>query len=195
MHKEHGRMKQFTVLAALSAVLLWAGCSRLPAGDVLRKAQDDEELARKMLDTMRVKPDGKKYFQNVVSEYSTLVDHYEESPEAAVALFRRAAIRNNDTKEHELAIEDYKLYARRYPTDEKTPVAMFLVGYIYNNELHNLDSAAAAYRRFLAAFPQNEMASSAQFELDNLGKSPDELVPPEPQRQKPPPRQVAKKKS
>jgi hypothetical protein len=54
---------------------------------------------------------------------------------------------------------------------------MFLIGYLYNNELHHLDSAAAAYRRFLEKYPNHEMALSAQFELDNLGKSPEELLP------------------
>jgi len=177
----------FLVIVCL---VLWMGCSKPPANEVLKKAQESEELARRMLDTMRVKPDPKEYFRPVIAEFSKLVERYESTPEAEVALFRRAAIRNNDTKEHELAVADYKLYADRYPAGEKTPLVMFLIGYIYNNELLNLDSAAAAYRRFLQKFPDNEMASSAQFELNNLGKSPEELLPPEPPGEEP-----AKKKT
>ena len=64
---------------------------------------------------------------------------------------------------------------------------MFLVGYLYNNELHNTDSAAAAYRRFLERFPQHEMATSAQYELQTLGKSPEELLPQDRETESPPP--------
>jgi TolA-binding protein len=111
-----------------------------------------------------------------VEGYSGVINDHPSSVLAERALFQRAAIRTNDTKEHELAIADYRLYAQRYPDGEKTPLAMFLIGYIYNNELHNLDSAASAYRRFLEKYPTSEMAMSAQFELNTLGKSPEELI-------------------
>ncbi len=175
------------VLAVL--VLVWVGCSRPPAAEVLKRAQDAEEFARRTLDSLQAVAPGdsarvalrtSEHFKDVLAEYSKLVDDYADAPEAEAALFRRAGIRNNFTKEHDLAVADYALYARRYPDSEKTPLVMFLVGYIYNNELHQLDSAAAAYRRFLERFPDNEYAGSAQFELSTLGKSPEELLPPEP---------------
>jgi tetratricopeptide (TPR) repeat protein len=191
--------------ALLIAVVLssWVGCSKPPASEVLKNAQDAEEYARKTLDSLhalrladstRPSPQPSEQFKDVISAYTKLVDDYPDSPEAEVALFRRAGIRNNFTKEHDLAVKDYALYARRYPDDEKTPLVMFLVGYIYNNELHQLDSAAAAYKRFLERFPDNEMASSARFELSTLGKSPDELLPPEPPADENPPQKHVPKK-
>src|SRR4030065_318958 len=39
------------------------------------------------------------------------------------------------------------------------------------------ESAARASRMFLAAYPRHPMAQSAQFELDNLGKAPEDLLP------------------
>ena len=185
-------------LVAASVLLSWAGCSRPPASEVLKTAQDAEEYTRRTLDSLqalavvdstRAALQPAMHFKDVIAGYTTLVDDYADAPEAEVALFRRAGIRNNYTKEHDLAVRDYALYARRYPDNEKTPLVMFLVGYIYNNELHQIDSAAAAYRRFLERFPDNEMAPSAQFELSTLGKSPDELLPPAP-----PPEQKASRK-
>ena len=61
---------------------------------------------------------------------------------------------------------------------------MFMVGYIFNNDLNMVDSARAAYTRFLERFPEAELATSAQYELDNLGKKPEDLLllePGEPQ--------------
>ncbi len=184
-------------------LLALAGCSKPSAPEALKMAQDAEEYARRTLDSLQVlrfadttraplKP--AEHFKDVIARYTALVEDYPGSPEAEVALFRRAAIRNNYTREPELAVRDYAQYARLYPDNEKTPLVMFLVGYIYNNELHQLDSAEAAYKRFLQKYPDNEMAPSAQFELSTLGKSPDQLLPPAPPVEtKAPRKQVAKR--
>lgn len=184
-------------------LLALAGCSKPSAPEALKMAQDAEEYARRTLDslqvlrfadTTRAPLNAAEHFKDVIARYTTLVDGYPDSPEAEIALFRRAGIRNNYTKEPELAVRDYAQYARRYPDNEKTPLVMFLVGYIYNNELHQLDSAEAAYKRFLQKYPDNEMAPSAQFELSTLGKPPDQLLPPAPPVETRAPRkQVAKR--
>jgi tetratricopeptide (TPR) repeat protein len=171
--------------AACAALTILSGCSKPPAADLLKRAHEGEENRRKALDTMRVKPDLREYFSPVMDDYTTLIEGYAEAPESEAALFRRAVIRGGDLKDVEGAIADYRLYAERYPTREKTPLALFLVGYLYNNELRQLDSAGAAYRRFLEAFPEHEMASAARYELENLGKTPDELMLQEPPADRP----------
>ncbi len=93
------------------------------------------------------------------------------------ALFRTATIRNNEMRDPEQAVLSYKQYADRYPEAKRAPMATFLAGYLYHNELGQLDSAEAWYQRFLERYPQHEMALSAQFELNSLGKTPDELLP------------------
>ena len=55
---------------------------------------------------------------------------------------------------------------------------MFLTGFLCNEELKDLENAKNAYESFLAAYPNHEMADDAQFELKNLGKKPEELLPP-----------------
>ena len=71
---------------------------------------------------------------------------------------------------------------------------MFLIGYLYNNELHNLDSASAAYKRYLAKYPNDQYASSAQFELNTLGKPMEEILPGAPAPASPEPKKSVKKK-
>jgi tetratricopeptide (TPR) repeat protein len=171
--------------AACATLLILPACSKPPAADLLRRAQEGEETRRQALDTMRVKPDLREYFSSVTDDYTKLVESYEGTPESETALFRRAVIRGGDLKDVEGAIADYKLFATRYPTGEKAALSLFLVGYLYNNELRQLDSAGAAYRRFLEAFPDHEMASAARYELENLGKTPDELMLQEPPADRP----------
>jgi tetratricopeptide (TPR) repeat protein len=170
---------------ACAALTIIAGCSKPPAADLLKRAQEGEESRRKALDTMRVKPDLREFFSPVMDDYSKLVEDYEGTPESETALFRRAVVRGGDLKDVEGAIADYKLYAERYPGREKAALSLFLVGYLYNNELRQVDSAGAAYRRFLEAFPEHEMASAARYELENLGKTPDELMLQEPPADRP----------
>jgi outer membrane protein assembly factor BamD (BamD/ComL family) len=187
-------MRVFALLSVILAGFVFAGCSRMTPEELWAQAAQAEENARKTLDTARTALDKKVLFAPALESYGQLIDDYSNQPQAEEALIRRAAIRGNDTREIELAIQDYKLYAARYPEGKRAPLAMFLVGYMYNNELNNTDSAAAAYKRFLEKFPDNEMASSAQFELNTLGKAPEQLLPAEEPVAPSKPAKVAKKK-
>lgn len=173
-------MRASGVCVLLAALAFLYGCSKQSPEELWTSAAKAEQVARSVLDTARTSQDMHKVLAPAMELYGEIIDDYPDSPQAEQALIRRAAIRANDTREIELAIADYKLYGERYPGGPRAPLAMFLVGYMYNNELHNLDSAAAAYNRFLAKYPDDEMASSARFELNTLGKTPEELIPNEP---------------
>lgn len=164
------------LVSIVAVAMIVAGCSKPSAEERFAKAEAAQRAARAAADSLTGRVDPKTLFAPVIEQYSSVIDDHPSSVLAEKALFQRAAIRTNDTKEHELAVSDYRLYAQRYPDGEKTPLALFLIGYIYNNELHNLDSAASAYKRFLEKYPTSEMAMSAQFELNTLGKSPEELI-------------------
>jgi len=168
-------MKLVYAVLAVTLVAL-VGCSKPTAEEYFAQAQQSAEEARRTVDSLRTVQDLPKLFQPAIDGFTKLIDAYPGSAEAETAQFMVATIRNNDTHEPLLAIEAYKKYAEHYPDGKQAPLAMFLVGYLYNNEVHNLDSAGAAYRRFLEKYPENEMASSAQFELNTLGKSPEELL-------------------
>ena len=53
---------------------------------------------------------------------------------------------------------------------------MFSTGFIYANNLNQVDSARAAYTLFLEKYPQSELAASAKGELENLGRTPEEII-------------------
>ncbi len=176
---------KFRLLTALGllAVLLPA-CKKETPEELVKTGDREYAAAVQTADSVRVAGgDVKKLFQPAIDAYEKVADEYPGTEHAEYALSRLAAIRNNDTREPELAIAAYRRYLAAFPDGPQAPTAMFLIGYLYNNDLHNTDSAAAAYRRYLEKYPQHEMASSAQYELQNLGKSPEELLP---QDQEPP---------
>jgi TolA-binding protein len=172
-------MKYFSGFVLLLLAALGAGCSPPSPKTMLARAASAEEAARAKADTVRDAVRRSAMFGEALEMYGGLREKYPDSPEAEQALFKIATIHNNDTRRFPEAVALYKEYADRYPDEEKAAVATFLIGYIYHNELGMLDSAESAYRTFLSRYPDHELAVSAQFELNSLGKSPEEILPPE----------------
>ena len=173
--------------SAIAAIVLLSliGCSKPTPEEALQRAEQLLAQARTAADTVGSPDQLASVFAPGIEALQGVVDGYPGTPEAERALFSVAATYNNESQEFQKAIDAYQRYVRTYPDGGKAAVAMFLVGYIYNNQLGNVDSARAAYQRFLEKYPQHEMAVSAQFELNNLGKSPEDLLPPQPAEQKP----------
>jgi TolA-binding protein len=106
----------------------------------------------------------------------TILREYPNGKDAPAALYKLGEIYQDNKHEYQTAVRYYKAFAERYPDLNSTPVAMFVTAFIYNNNLQMVDSAKVAYMQFLAKFPQHELAASAKFELDNLGRTPDEII-------------------
>ena len=170
-------MQSRIVWIVLVGATLIGGCRKPVVEETMRKAEKTNAAAEASADSARLAGDIVAYFRPTIEAFERVVADYPGTPQAERALYLIATIRNNDTHESQLAIDGFKRYLAAYPAGAQAPTALFLIGFIYNNELHNLDSSAASYREFLSRFPQNEMASSAQFELDHLGKPPEETFP------------------
>lgn len=146
----------------LAAAVGLAGCSRVSPEERWTAAE-----------TARVQ----RAFDVALQNYTALLEDHPASAQAEPAAMSIASIYNNELRDFPKAIEAYKNYLRLFPDADAAPVARFMVGFIYHNELKQLDSAGVWFRTFLDRHPDHEMASSARFELENLGRSPDELVP------------------
>jgi outer membrane protein assembly factor BamD (BamD/ComL family) len=169
-------MAWFRILCLFFAAAA-AGCSKPTAEEYFARAQKQAQTAATMADTLRSPDAVREAFGPAIGLFQSVIREYPHHPLAEASIFEIANIQNSNLHMPREAIEGYSLYCREYPAGKQTPLAMFLIGYLYNNELHNSDSAAAAYRRFLDRYPGSEMAASARFELDNLGKSPEEAIP------------------
>ena len=162
---------RWSVPIVVMFVTLCAGCGTPTPDEYLAKAEAAEKA---------------KDFPLALREYSDLVKDHPQSPQAEVALFKIADIQHGALKDVGKAIDAYKHYLQLFPEGGKAPGAMFTIAFMYNNELHNLDSAGAVYKRFLEKYPHHELASAAVYELQNLGKSPDELIPHDDKEKTPP---------
>ena len=50
------------------------------------------------------------------------------------------------------------------------------MAYTYENNLHDLVRAKTLYEEFLQKFPNGELAQDARLSLENLGKTPEEMI-------------------
>jgi TolA-binding protein len=100
---------------------------------------------------------------------------YQGSDNAAELLYK-ASETARTMRSTGKALELYEWLIRGYPDHKRSGQALFLRGFTYDNDLHDLEKARESYQTFLDKYPNDDFASSAQFLLENLGKSDDELL-------------------
>jgi outer membrane protein assembly factor BamD (BamD/ComL family) len=74
------------------------------------------------------------------------------------------------------AIELFDKFIEKYPDNPKAAVSMFFKAYIYENQIKNLDKAKEVYLQFIEKYPNGDFANDARLALQNLGKSPEQMV-------------------
>ena len=63
-----------------------------------------------------------------------------------------------------------------FPNYEKAPTALFLEAFVYETQIFDTQKAGEIYKQFVAKYPKHELADDAQASINNLGKTPEELV-------------------
>lgn len=73
------------------------------------------------------------------------------------------------------AEQNFQSILDHYPKGEYAAKAMFMIGFINANYTNNLDKARKYYNEFLEKYPNHDLADDAKYEIQNLGKSIDDL--------------------
>jgi tetratricopeptide (TPR) repeat protein len=116
-----------------------------------------------------------KLVLKAIDAYQKFVNSFPEDSMAAEYLFKKADL-HRSLKNTEQAITTYNLIIEKYPNYIKTPYCLFLKGFIYENELNNLEKAKESYQAFLDTYPNHDLADDVAFSLNNLGKTPEQLI-------------------
>lgn len=109
------------------------------------------------------------------TQYVAFADQYPDDEHTPEYLFKAAqrSIAMDQTPE---AITLLNRLIEKYPKSTQVPDAMFLLAYTYENNLNDLPKAKELYTNFIKLYPTHDLSEDAQFALDNLGKSPEELL-------------------
>ncbi len=100
---------------------------------------------------------------------------YKEDPKNSELLFKTAEVFNG-LKQYNYAIRRFQQVFLLYPKSAKAGESIFICGFIYDGNLQDYDEAEYYYRKFIKAYPNHPLAKDAKISLDNLGKTPEEMV-------------------
>ncbi|MBM4172421.1 MAG: tetratricopeptide repeat protein [Ignavibacteria bacterium] len=158
-------MKKVILYAALIIII---GCN--PNRD-----KDAFDGALKMVDEQK--------YKEALNEFLKIVSEYPESEIASAALLECAKLYHNFnfeglSKEESLekAVEFYTRVYKEYPKSIGAPPSMMMTGFVLANELNQFEKAKTVYEEFLNQYPNSELIASVRIELENLGKTPDEIL-------------------
>jgi len=112
---------------------------------------------------------------SLLNLYSAFIKNFPSDTLSRNYTFRAGNLYMN-TGNARSAIEMFDLYRSTYPNDPKSALCLFFTAYINENLLRNLDKAQELYILFIEKYPRHEFADDAQAALNNLGKTPDQMV-------------------
>ncbi|MEM6725099.1 MAG: tetratricopeptide repeat protein [Bacteroidota bacterium] len=111
----------------------------------------------------------------LIKKYIQFGDLNPKAGATPANLYKAAEI-SRSTRNFDQAIELWAKIYENYPNYEKASTALFLQGYVYENDLRDNEKAKPFYETFIKKYPNHEMIESVKFSLNNLGKSPDEIM-------------------
>jgi TolA-binding protein len=141
-------------------MLALLGCSKPGAEEIFNKGVDAQKA--------------EQYDEAIVS-YLELIKTYPDSARTPEAYYAIGTIYQNQKKSYHQAIDFYKQLVNKYPHHATSPNAAFIIGFIYNNELKQYDSARTAYENYIKEYPADHLVNDAKFEMQNLGRTPEEI--------------------
>lgn len=152
-------INRFIPLMLMLALVV--GCAEQDASDLMEQAAS-------------LQADGKA--SEALALYEQITRDFADSPQAPEALFRCALIYINEQGDPVKAATTYELVSEKYPDSEWGHKGLFAAAYTYANDIANLERGRAAYEKYLKQYPDSSMAETVRFELENLGKSAEELL-------------------
>lgn len=112
---------------------------------------------------------------NLLKDYEAYATTYPDDTTGANYLFKAADFYRYMRRPLR-SIELYSTIYAHYPTISKRPYALFLQGFIFENEVGNQRAAKNLYEKFLAEYPNHAIAKDVRTTLNNLGKTPEQLI-------------------
>jgi len=115
-------------------------------------------------------------YKIVIKEFSSS-DYARQSLMKVGSMYQMFLVPNvNEEESNKKAVEYYRELYKNFPKSEDAPKALFMSGFILANNLNKLEEAKLTYQTFLEKYQTNELALQIKMELDNLGKTPEEIL-------------------
>lgn len=116
-----------------------------------------------------------KTIENLMNAYEAFAFSYPND-EKAPAYLEKAAEMARSLGQPDKAISYYDRIFQKYAGTKYAPRALFLKAFTAESMLNNKKVAKQLYQMFISEFPDDEFADDAQFLLDNIDKSDEEIL-------------------
>ncbi|GIV41320.1 MAG: hypothetical protein KatS3mg034_0630 [Vicingaceae bacterium] len=148
---------------------------KLEEEDKKKRLATIEQLNKEYNESFKLgKPDEGK----AASLLRNYLDYSEKYPEDSLSpdfLFKTAqlAISLRRFDEGVKYLQKFRTLYKDHPLD---PMVLFTLGFTYENHLNDLGKAEKYYQEFLNKYPNHELANDVDLMIQNLGKSPEEII-------------------
>jgi outer membrane protein assembly factor BamD (BamD/ComL family) len=116
-----------------------------------------------------------KMANDLVNLYIAFAENYPKDTLSPEFFFQASRIAMNINQPQQ-AISCLEKVCTNYPNFNKTPQSLFIQGFIYDDKLKNFQKAKEIYTLFIEKYPTHELVKDAKASIENLGKSPEELI-------------------
>ena len=163
-------MKTFKFTTIALFALLMVSCNP-DKGKLVKEISDNE----KELSTGATATPEKTKIKSIIALYEKFVTTFPKDSLAPIYIYSAANLSMNAGL-YEDAINFLDRLATDYTGFKKLPEAYFLKAFIYDDKIKNLDKARKAYIDFIQKFPKHDLVNDARISMDNLGKTPEQIV-------------------
>ena len=158
----------FISIVLLSAIL--SGCK--PSRD--KSATDIQKLEASLYSEQTLTYN-KVRGDSLLQMYEDFIAHFPSDTLAPVYLFRAANLKMTEGDgNRSLSLLDQ--FMQKFPDHQKAPVCLFFKAFVYENLLRNLALAKETYLLYIEKYPNGEFVKDAQMSVQNLGKTPDQMI-------------------
>ena len=112
---------------------------------------------------------------SLLQMYEDFIARFPSDTLAPVYLFRAANLKMTEGDgNRSLSLLDQ--FMQKFPDHPKAPVCLFFKAFVYENLLRNLALAKETYLLYIEKYPNGEFVKDAQMSVQNLGKTPDQMI-------------------
>ncbi|MDQ3192584.1 MAG: tetratricopeptide repeat protein [Bacteroidota bacterium] len=159
--------------------LIFSSAILFSCGEEKKSAFTKEQSQSQITDLEKELYSGSKMFNDsaaiaVVELYNEYADTYPEDSLSADYLFKAGEV-SMGLNQAERSLHYFKKVCDKYPEAEKASFSLFLQAYVLDNYINDRQ-AGEVYRSFIEKYPNHPMVKDAEFSIQNLGKSDEELI-------------------
>jgi outer membrane protein assembly factor BamD (BamD/ComL family) len=167
-------MYRIIIVLLVSSFLLQSCNNNSDDSEAIVNIEDINNLEEELFGEMTTTPDMKKAKQ-LVRSYIIYADQNQDDSLAPELLFKASDISMN-ISDANATIAIFNRIINNYPNYKNIPTVMFLKGFVYEDQLNDYTNARKYYMEFLDKYPESDFADDALVSINNLGKSPEELI-------------------